>query len=509
MIPYLIQQNEKKVLMVHDKPYVMIAGEIHNSSSSSLEYMAEIWPRLKTLNLNSVLIPVTWQLIEPEEGVFDWTLVDGIIEQARSYRMKIGFLWFGSWKNAQCSYVPDWVKADTQRFERVEVEKGVHFKRIDFEKFTMPYTTLSAFCEETCKADAKAFRALMEHIQEMDGEENTVIMMQVENETGFLGTARERSDLADQLFAEKVPAELLKALKGKELAYEVLAEEGNWETVFGNNAEEVFSAYYVASFVEKVAKAGKEVYPLPMAANCWLEQSPTEPAGGYPSGGPLARMMEIWKYAAPSIDICAPDIYLPNFTEICGRYVKLGNPLFIPETSGRTQAGPREVYSVGHHHALCFSPFAIEDLVVNGEMTENVARYSKINNILNEMIPVLTENYGTHKLQAVHKEDADHITMAFDHYEFTVQYSFWSREWDEGCCLISQISDHEFWVLGCGCLAEITSKIEGKPYVEYMRIEEGVMQDGQWKVRRILNGDEEKILLSEPAILKVKLHAYN
>ena len=125
-------------------------------------------------------------------------------------------------------------------------------------------------------------------------------------------------------------------------------------------AEEIFSAYHVASYVNKVAEAGKAVYDLPMTANCWLDKG--EKPGKYPSGGPVARVMEVWKFAAPAIDIIAPDIYVQNFCEICDAYTKMDNPLFIPETATHSHAGPRLVYTIGHHHAICFAPFGFEDM---------------------------------------------------------------------------------------------------------------------------------------------------
>lgn len=132
-----------------------------------------------------------------------------------------------------------------------------------------------------------------------------------------------------------------------------------WEDTFGRDAEETFSAFYIASYVECVAKAGKKEYHLPLMVNAWLEQGE---AGLYPSGGPIAKMMEVWKYAAPSIDVFAPDIYVRNFTQVCEEYSKLGNKLVIPETAIHSHCALRLIYAIGHHHASCFAPFGFEDM---------------------------------------------------------------------------------------------------------------------------------------------------
>lgn len=532
MIPYLKIVNGQTVLMVQDKPFIMLSGEVRNSSSSSTEYMEPIWYKIEQLNLNSVLLPVSWQMIEPEEGKFDFTIVDGLIKQAREHGMKIGFLWFGSWKNAQCFYAPEWVKLDKKRFRRAEIEKGKSYTSIK-ALYDMPYSTLSAFCEETMQADAKAFQKLMKHIFDVDKEENTVIMVQVENETGFLGSARERSDVADDYFAREVPRGLIEYLLEHmdTLAPDIQSvikkrQNGDWKTVFGDVAEEVFSAYYIACFVEKVAKAGKTVYPLPLAVNCWLEQTSEAKPGDYPSGGPVARMMEIWKYAAPSIDIYAPDIYLPDFNEICQRFVKLRNPLFIPEAAGHSLAAVRQLYVIGHYHAMCYSPFAIEELGETqsyemGEqmgidssdpalkLSQNIAQYAKLNELLIQMMEIIAEKYGSDELQAAAKENGEGEILKFKDFGFRVTYHHPMVKCREGACLIVKQAENEFLILGCGCYVLPISMNDEYPYLEYLSLEEGVMKNAEWKMLRKLNGDEERICMNEPTILRVKLNLYH
>lgn len=531
-IPYIKNVNGQSVLMVEEKPFVMLSGEVRNSSSSTTEYMEPIWKRIKSMNLNSVLLPISWQLIEPQEGQFSFALVDGLIRQARAYEMKIGFLWFGSWKNAQCFYVPEWVKSDKERFKRAEIEKGKKFVRIK-ELYDMPYSTLSAFCEASRKADAKAFRKLMEHIREVDNQDHTVIMVQVENETGFLGSAREHSDLADKLFLQDVPVGLADYMNANSdtLAQDVRAalqmgkRQGSWQAVFGNVAEEVFSAYHVATYVDEVARAGKEAYPLPMAVNCWLVQKESAKPGQYPSGGPVARMMEVWKFAAPAIDIFAPDIYLPDFCGICKEYSKLGNPLFIPEAAGHSYAGVREVYAVGHHHAMCYAPFAIEELglatsYVMGEqmgidvndpalkLSQDVNQYSELNGILSQLMPLLTSKYGTQELQAVIKEEEENNVMLFAPFLFEVLFDHPMIQVKEGGCLAVQVHEDEFIFAGCGCMI-MPEAIDAEHFhLEYLSIEEGCMKDDTWHMVRKLNGDEERLLLNQPTVLKVKLNLY-
>ena len=198
-IPHLERRNDKTVLIVHDQPLILLAGEVHNSNSSSLEYMESVWEKAEALGMNALLLPVAWETVEPREGQFDFALVDGLITQARQRGKHLVLLWFGSWKNAECMYAPAWVKTDLARFRRAQIVKGKN-KAPRKEMYGIPYTSLSYLCEETRDADARAFARLMAHLREFDGEENTVVAVQVENETGLLGAAREVSDEADALF---------------------------------------------------------------------------------------------------------------------------------------------------------------------------------------------------------------------------------------------------------------------------------------------------------------------
>lgn len=530
-IPYIDTIHDQKILMVDDKPFILLAGEVHNSSSSSAEYMEKVWEKATELGMNTLLLPVSWELIEPEEGNFQFELVDKLIEQGRSYGKKIVFLWFGSWKNAQCYYAPAWVKTDLKRFQRAQIEKGKNFTKTK-EFYDMPYTSISYFCENAMQADARAFSKLMAHIREVDEEQNTVIMVQVENETGILGAAREHSDFADEMFAKEVPQELVDYLNKHwgelpdrmKAAMESGSQPGDWETVFSSYAEEAFSAYYIAKYVNTVAEAGKREYPLPMAVNCWLEQGGTP--GRYPSGGPIAKIADIWKFAAPAIDIIAPDIYVRNFCETCDEYTRENEPLFIPETACHSYAAPREIYTVGHYHTMCYSPFGFEDMgdvrlfeqgyLFGADSTDpllqtpqNVEEYGWITRMLHEMIPLLAEKYGTRDLQAVICERAEEDEMLFGDYGFKVVLSSPMISRKDGVCLVLKAAEDEFYMLGNGCAFTVFSTNQETPNVDILVMEDGEFTDGHWKANRRLNGDEVVLMhFDKPGLLHMKLFQY-
>ncbi|EAT91635.1 hypothetical protein HBI56_012800 [Parastagonospora nodorum] len=387
-IPHLRKTKTSSQLIVHGEPFLMLSAELHNSTLSSAKYMADdkIWENMRDMHINTLLGSVSWEQIEPVEGQFDFSNLDAVISAAREHNMKLVLLWFGSFKNALSTYVPAWVKKDVKRFPRVHtLEAGGKRRTLEL---------MSPFCEEGWKADAKAFAKLMAHLKEFDGKENTVLMVQVENETGMIGDSRDRSKIANDKFHAPVPKDLLQKLQSKkrDLHPEFLQRfpeietaavgEATWMDVFGKNddidAGEMFMSHYFSTYIQHVASAGKAEYPIPLYANVWLnfddvsalDISPDTPvvvgggakAGIYPSGGPCPHTMDVYIHNAPSLDFIGPDLYFHDYESTCQNYRHGGQPLFIPEQQ-RTESGARRIWSAyGNYLALGCSPFGIDSL---------------------------------------------------------------------------------------------------------------------------------------------------
>src|SRR3954466_5458640 len=183
-LPHLMKKGSAQQLVVHNKPFLVLGGELGNSTASSMDYMQPAWDKFSAMHLNTILAPVYWELMEPEEGKFDFALVDKLIAASAKKNLKLILLWFGSWKNSMSCYVPAWIKTNQARFPRAQDRnrKGLEI--------------LSAFSKNNLDADMKAFSALMKHIKETD-KTQTVIMVQVENEIGMLTEARERTAESD------------------------------------------------------------------------------------------------------------------------------------------------------------------------------------------------------------------------------------------------------------------------------------------------------------------------
>jgi hypothetical protein len=565
-------------LIVDGKPFLAVTGELGNNSATSLEFMAPVWPRLKAGDLNCVLAAVHWAQWEPEEGKYQTALVDGLIQAARANNLKLMFLWFGSWKNGTSSYPPVWVKADYKRFPRIQIKGG---KTIEL---------LSALGDATRDADARAYRALMRHIKAVDGQQHTVLMMQVENEVGVLRDSRDRSATANKAFAGPVPKELMDYLQkhkdtlAPELR-EVLSENGNktagtWEQVFGAGkpdsvdmpvqtssppmspeehetawrklhwpVDEIFMAWNYAKFVEKVVAEGKAEYPIPMYVNGWLQQPNMAWPGTYPSGGPLPQVHDIWHAGAPSIDILAPDLYLQYFDEVCERFTRNGNPLFIPETS----ANPGNVIKAFvNHNAIGYSPFFIERGV--GPDTDLAASYR----LITQMAPVIAAQQGKNRMAAVSGNQGD-PPVKVSVGEYTLNLSFMGNgripiapeptaaparpagqpaaptpaaapapapggrggrggasggQPQAGTAIFINAGPNEYYMSGGSgnIRVSFTANTPGPPIVGLGDVQEGKFVDGKWVVVRQLGGDDtgqgELLTLRPNSMMRVTVYRY-
>lgn len=482
--PHLQKQGTATQLMVDGKPFLMLAGEIHNSSSSSLNHMKPIWPRLADIPLNTVLTPLSWELLEPTEGKYDFTLVDGLLQQARQNKVRIIFLWLASWKNGMSSYAPMWIKQDTRRFPRV-IENDNELE------------ILSTLGTATRDADAKAFAALMHHIREIDSSDHTVLMMQVENEVGVLGDTRDHSAAANKAFQSAVPRELTSYLQQHhDSLYPELRElwqangsktSGNWAEVFGDTprADEIFMAWNYSRYINHVAAAGKAEYPLPMYVNAWLAYEDATP-GDYPSGGPQPRVIDIWKAAGNAIDIYSPDIYQANFREWCKRYHWPNNPLFIPETRGGADGQANVFYAIGQHDAMGFSPFAIDsarDAKDNlGKSYEAIAQLS----------PLILRHQGNGEVASFLLDPQKQSTsFVMNGYLVTVSLdNIFGTRAEKGYGLIIATGPNEFIGVGSGFRARFTPRSPGALHAGISYVEEGRFENGSWMPGRRLNGDE-------------------
>ena len=500
-------------LIVAGKPYLILGGELGNSSAGTAAQADSILPRLAQMHVNTVLMPVAWEQMEPAEGAFDFSILDHWVAVAREQHLHLVPLWFGSWKNGVSSYAPAWVKQDSKRFPRAESAEGEELE------------ILSTLGVETRNADGRAFAALMRHLRETDQNQQTVLMVQVENEVGYLGRGRDRSPEANRLFEGQAPSDLLQKLQSKrdsfspELRAHFNAAGKTWREVFDDSADEVFMAWNYARYIEAVAEAGKREYPLPMYVNCQLP-GPGERAGEYPSGGPHPYYLVIYRVSAPSLDFYSPDIYWPDFEYWIDRYRVAGNAVFVPEA--RMDTAPyNALYAYGGARAFGFSPFGIDSVRPSASETVSGPDIASVYDVLSQMSDLLLKSQASGNIRALvlHRDSPRPTrTVALGGYMFEATLS---RSWpartlasDDGAMIIMEAGSDEFYVAGSGLSVSFArdpdadSKLAG-----IASIEEVSRANGAWVTLRRLNGDQSnqgRQLQMDPhqmRIYRVKLYA--
>jgi hypothetical protein len=504
--PQLVQKDGRYALMVDGRPFLILGGQIHNSSGWPSE-LPQVWEAMAALHANTVEAPVYWEQFEPQEGHFEFTNVDQIVEGARAHNLHVILLWFGTWKNGNMHYVPAWVKTDPKRFP--------HTIRPDGE----PIDVLSPMSRNTLQADKAAFVALMRHLKQIDGEQHTVLMVQVENESGNIGSVRDNSPESNKVFAGPVPADLLAAAH---------KQPGTWSQVFGSEADETFQLYHQARYINEIAAAGKAEFAIPLYINVWIDYPAAElpqrqvdtPGLGYPSGGAVQKFVGLWRTLAPSIDMIGPDIYTddsPFYRDTMRVYHRADNPLWIPETGRDDSFAKFFFYALGEG-AIGFSPFGVDrsgwNILGDQPWKAHGNNFAMIAPMSREIAAL---NFEGKLKTAVEEPGATAQELDFGGWQATVAFGFPQPDGRRapgtkdahGAALVAQLGPDEFLVTGLD--ASVSFHLPGKmPWVRSMIVsaEQGTYENGVWKPLRLWNGDETDrglCFYEKPDVVRVKL----
>ncbi|NVK55739.1 MAG: DUF5597 domain-containing protein [Alteromonadaceae bacterium] len=527
-LPDIVTVQGKHAFLVDGKPFLILGAQTNNSANYPA-MLDKVWPVVAQMHANTLGIPVAWEQIEPVEGQFDFSYLDALIEQAAARDIKIVLLWFATWKNNAPHFAPPWVKLDNQRFPRVVT------------KDNRVLNSLSPHGQQTLAADKKAFVRLMTYLRDHDPK-HQVVMVQVQNEVGTYGSKRDFSEAAETLFNQPVPEALLKHYQ---------KPAGNWPQVFGDNADEYFHAWSIGRYVNEIATAGKAVKNLPMNVNVAL-RNPFNPGTGYSMGGPTDNVIDLWKVAAPSIDMISPDIYFRDYktaTRVLELYSRKDNPLFVAEI-GNDQPYARYFFSTLGQQGIGFAPFGMDYTdyanfplgakVVNDD---TIAPFAEIYRLMSSWASVWAtlslekETWGVAEPRdsatdkavwnAKVSEQTSDIPSA---YQQTLDLGRWNAEvsygrpmfWIDpptgndpasGGALIAKLAQDEYLITALRARVTLTpsDEIHGQPYM-IERVEEGHFDvNGNWVFERVWNGDQTDWGLnftSQPHILKVKMATY-
>ncbi|HEU5231464.1 MAG TPA: DUF5597 domain-containing protein [Terriglobales bacterium] len=504
--PRVIQKDGRWALLVDGHPFLILGGQIHNSSAWPSE-LPQVWDSLAKLHANTVEAPVYWEQMEPREGQFDFGNVDAIVKGAREHNLHVVLLWFGTWKNGNMHYVPDWVKTDTKRFPRVINKDGE------------PIDVLTANSRATLQADKAAFVALMRHLKALDQTEHAVLLVQVENESGIIGSVRDFSPAANAQFAGQVPSDLLNV---------VHKSAGTWSQVFGADADEMFQLYHQAKYVNEIAAAGKAEFAIPLYINVWLSYPPAElperrmaiPGIQYPSGGAVQKYVGLWRALAPATDMIGPDIYNSEsgiYRDVLHAYARPDNPVWIPETGRSDDFAKFLFYALGDG-AIGFSPFGIDhpdgDIPGSEPPKAHARNFALLGSMSNE---IAQWNFDGKLKTSVEEPGQPQQEIDFGSWQATVSYGFPQRDGRRppgtsdahGVALIAQLGADEFLLTGVD--ASVSFHLPGRLpglRMQVLSAEQGTYEQGQWKGLRLWNGDETDRGLrfhEQPEVVRVRL----
>jgi len=513
-LPRLVHSGGKHALIVDGAPFLMLGAQTNNSSNYPAT-LPKVWPTIHALHANTLEIPIAWEQIEPVEGRFDFSWVDTLLTESRANGVRLVPLWFGTWKNTNPQYTPEWVKADSKRFPREIAPDG------------STHWVMSAHGRATLEADKRAFAALMRHIRQVDPQ-HTIIMVQVENETGSYGISRDFSPAAQRLFSQPIPAELARRIGRK----------GTWSEAFGKTADQAFNAWYVARYVDQVAAAGKAELDLPMYVNASLTDPFTlEGVEHGASGGPNWNVIDIWKVAAPHVDIAAPDIYRADYAKYAKwieHYRRPDNPLFIPET-GNALPFARFLWLALGEGTIGWSPFGMDatgyfnfPLGAKQLDPETFEAFASKFALLEPFARDWARLAFEHPTAGFAKpEDGADQTAVLGRWKVRARYGLWAfgqPEWwatgtppspnkdrPVGGAALLQVGPGEFLVAGSDIRLEFgLDKPGGGENSQFLDVEEGTFEGGRWVMTRRWNGDQVDygLNLAAPTLLRIRLGTY-
>ena len=491
MLPYIDKKNNVPHLIVDSEPFLILGLQWACNSCFSPETMGPLFPAARELGCNTAVLPVYWQEVEPELNRYDFSLVDYRIDQARKNGLRLVLLWFASYKNAEECYAPEYIRNNIKTYRRVVKKDGSH-----------QHACLCPTGADALERDKKAVKKLMKHLSEKESKKNTVILFQVENEPGIMGSDRCYCDECQALF-----------------------KKGKYDSKYDEYAAETFTAECVARYVDSVAEAAKKAYPLPMYANVWLGGGHgSNPGENYPSGGAVPHQLDTWKKIVKNLDFIAPDIYqhgYRDFQKLCTAYGGDDNVLYIAEhSSDMTGRAERNVfYAIGEYNAIGFDPWAIDQsfpdqshppLVspVDGTRGPHASGLRDSYLAIAQAMPAVTAAQGTNDLFTFVQEPGESWGTSCRTGDFDLSITYTHPE-KAARGMIICLHHNEFLALGVGFRVIVKTKAPNSKQVQIANVEKGRYENQKWKpihpIVREVAIHEPGVNLRYPGVVKLTI----
>lgn len=510
-------------------PVFLTGLQCHNSSAGTVE-MKKTIEAIRLFGGNLLEAPVYWCELEPEEDHYDFIQLKSLLELVERENLYLIPLWFGASKNGMATYAPDYIKKDQVRYRKAVNALG------------FPVESLAPDCQAVLEKDKKAFEKMLEYIAVHDRNHH-VIAVQVENEVGLVHTDRNYSGQAEKLYQAVVPD----YLNGVDCGNGRIDGAGvkTWKECFGRFSAEAFTAWQHALYVKKMLEHAEELLAVPYIMNISLEINEyEEPGHCYISGGPVSRVLDIWKKTVPEIALYGPDIYLHaerDYRKACERYKREDNPLFIPEScSTGTGAGLNMMLAAGEYEAVGICCFGAESAVWDGRLIPEAEETASSMRIISSLAPLLIRFHGKGKIHTLLQSEFSqwqcimtekyHVTAHFTNgmegkrNYFGSRINLYAKENADllkrrGKGILIDNGD-EFFVAGCGLCLEFLKipapeeerayeflRSDGASQLHFLCIEEGHFRDGEWICEYRRNGDEAYggVYVHEGSIVRICL----
>ncbi len=515
------------------RPMLLLGLQTMNSSTGS-PLVEKAIQAVKKYHGNVLEAPIYWNVIEPEKDRYEMKLVKDLIDQVRAAGLRLIILWFATSKNGHPNYAPDYVKLDPQTYQITVGPTGGQ------------NASLSPHGLATLERDKKAYCEVLKFLKEYDGEKRTVLGIQIENEMGLANTDRDYSLLAQKDYEKPLPEEL------KDVHLEDCGKcdgSNTWRGHFGRHAHEAFSAWYHARFIGEIARAGKEIYPeLVTYTNVMVgEQGVEENGWNYNAGAAVGRVLDIWKIAAPKLDLICPDIYNPakkDYTRIAARYTRPDNALFIPESATGGEANAMNALrAIADFGCIGICGFGAEwTLDGNGELLPDNRTMMYTMQTIRNLSPLLIKYRGTGKVHAILQDEfasQDYLKLekfhvlthffrgSFKRFHGATRFNPRLPEnqhhmEERGRALLIEVGEYEYYLAGVGVGIDFIRRPDPEdtdPWallssrqstqLNHLSIEEGHFdENGNWVIDFLRNGDQTnyEIFLHEGEAVHVRLN---
>jgi Domain of unknown function (DUF5597) len=485
LAPHFEEANGHKVLYVDGQPFTTLAVEIpwwdliYPTYKEMEGTYDKLYPAAAKLALNALKVPVKWSMIEPEQGVYDFSYVDHAKSMAEKNHLKLILNWFGHYASGDGTiyanlagdvYAPMYIIADDKTYPRAVDGDGVaHHNAISYDY------------EPVIQRETAAFRAFMRHIKQVDSQTHTIIMIQVENEIAVFGADRHNATL----WRDHSPA-----------SNQRFSEQG-----FHDDLK--YSAWDLSyNWIRRITDAGASEYPIPFfhnyvggkVADWMVGGAPGEDVATYLKNCPNISFVGVNSYFCAewrADNSCArpSQASVEELREPLERYhVGRNLPAITEINSGLSSVTSRLAYiAVGEFGAPIFAPWALTVsypepyepyILPDGREANGATALRETYSSLAKALVQVSYYAGTDKLKVfMANSPGNRFTQSGDVNGTVVTVT---GEHD-GQAIVIHSSGHEFLVIGYRCRVSWRDATFTWSHMKSLRVERGGWVRGHWQ----------------------------